>query len=93
MWTQLEDDSQQRAAVGSRRSKEKLPPPTKTRFEAVNFYNEEGKGDGRSAAASAVLQQGCVTDRPGRCQILWRLNFIKNSVNATSAVQLLGPGR
>ena len=36
-------------------TKEKLPPPTKTRFEAVNFYNEEGKGDGRSAAA-AVLQ-------------------------------------
>ena len=36
----------------------KVAPTTKTRFEAVNFYNEEGKGDGRSAAASAaaVLQ-------------------------------------
>ena len=71
----------------------KVAPTTKTRFEAVNFYNEGGKGDGRSAAASAVLQQGCVTDRPGRCQILWRLNFIKNSVNATSwAVQCPAAG-
>ena len=38
----------------------KVAPTTKTRFEAVNFYNAEGKGDGRSAAASAAAVESRV---------------------------------
>ena len=94
MWTLQEDDSQQRAAVGSRRRKS-CPHQRKQDLKLSTFTM---KGERVTEDLQQLLQccsrvKSCVTDRPGRCQILWRLNFIKNSVNATSwAVQCPAAG-